>query len=74
MPSPNGADALAFSAKIKELEAARNDLAAKLSRPAGQPLLHPSLANKVYRERWNASQRRSKSHGMAAKSSNSSAV
>jgi len=69
----NGADALAFNAKIKELEAACSDLEAKLSRSTGQPLLHPNLA-KVYRERSNASQRRSKSHGMAAKSENSSAA
>lgn len=46
----NGADARAFNDKIKELEAARPDLEARLSRPAGQPLLHPNLA-KVYREK-----------------------
>ena len=46
----NGADAQAFNDKIKELEAARPDLEVKLSRPVGQPLLHPNLA-KVYREK-----------------------
>jgi hypothetical protein len=60
----NGADAQAFNDKIKELEAARPDLEAGLSRPADQPLLHPNLTER----RWNASERRSKSHGMAAKS------
>ena len=40
----NGADAQAFNEKIKALEAARPGLEAKLSRPAGQPLLHPNLA------------------------------
>ena len=44
------ADAQAFNDKIKELEAARPDLEARLSRPADQPLLHPNLA-KVYREK-----------------------
>jgi hypothetical protein len=46
-----GADAKAFNDKIKELEAARPRLEAKLAdAPAGQPLLHPNLA-KIYRDK-----------------------
>ena len=45
----NGADAKALNDKIKELEAARPGLEARIAdAPANQPLLHPNLA-KIYR-------------------------
>src|SRR5262249_48459467 len=46
-----GEDAKAFNQKIKELEAARRGIEAKLAVPqAGPPLLHPNLA-KIYRDK-----------------------
>ena len=47
----DGADAMAFNDKIKDLELARQVLANKLRHvPTRQPLLHPSLA-KIYRDK-----------------------